>query len=107
MVDREYIINNLIPRFLELVRNEFDVNRSILYGSYVNGIPNDNSDIDVALILTSYNKEKRFEITNRLFRLARMVDIRIEPRCLFAEEVDKAEKASIIFDIVSKGIVIN
>ena len=105
MAEKQHIINDLIPEFFRLISHEYDVNRVILYGSYAKDKADIMSDIDLAVIINS-NKKDRFSITNRLYKLARQIDIRIEPRCFFTDEIENAESASIISEILRTGLVI-
>lgn len=106
MADEQYIINELVPVFLRIISKEYPINRLILYGSYAKGLANKMSDIDIAVILNSNKKEERFNITNRLYYIAQKIDIRIEPRCFFIDEIENAESASIISEILKSGKII-
>lgn len=55
-------------------------NRAVLFGSYVNGTPREDSDIDIAFIIK--NDADNFDYYNMLInlnKLARTIDCRIEP----------------------------
>ncbi len=107
MTEKEYIIEELIPKFLKLVSSEYDVNRLILYGSYAKGYANSMSDIDVAVVLNGRNDGGRFAITKNLYKIAQNIDLRFEPRCFFIDEIESAESASILAEILKTGIVVN
>ncbi|MBM2816151.1 MAG: polymerase beta domain protein region [Ignavibacteria bacterium] len=107
MADEQYIVNELIPDFLRIISKEYPIDRVILYGSYAKGYATKMSDIDIAVILNSDNKKDRYIITNRLYKIAQKIDVRIEPRCFFIDEINNAESASIISEIIKTGHVIN
>ncbi len=51
-----------------------------LFGSYAHGTPNEWSDIDIAIITDrEFDFEELIEVEARVRRLARKVDIRMEP----------------------------
>lgn len=107
MAEKKHIVNQLIQAYLKLISNEYDIYRLILFGSYAKGHATNMSDIDIAVILNSTKKEDRFSITNRLYKLAQKIDNRIEPRCFFIDEVESAESASILSEILKSGQVIS
>jgi uncharacterized protein len=107
--DTDYIINEILPKYYNLVKTEFDVVKSVLYGSYAYGKPHKDSDIDIAIVINSQKKIDRIEVNKRLYILASDVDLRIEPRCYLKKELDEAEPVSILAYIMKHGkeIVIN
>ena len=64
--------------YAELVCKELSPCRVILFGSLINGNFNENSDIDIAVIIESLD-EKYWELYKILNRLTRNIDNRIEP----------------------------
>ncbi|MGA2296029.1 MAG: nucleotidyltransferase domain-containing protein [FCB group bacterium] len=103
MAEMQYIINNLLSKYYNLVKEEFDVFKVVLYGSYAYGKPHKDSDIDVAIVINSPKKIDRFDVNKRLYILASDVDLRIEPRCYSKKELDEAEPASILAYIMKHG----
>jgi predicted nucleotidyltransferase len=68
---------NIAYKYAETVKNIFDYQRIILFGSHVKGNPREDSDIDIAVIFSDYNN--RFDRQLELMKLTRKVDTRIEP----------------------------
>ena len=86
-MDKEKVIER-VKQYGDLVRQNFRVKKIILYGSYAKGYAGENSDIDVAIVLSSIDED--FLISeSKLFRLRRNIDARIEP-ILLEEENDKS-----------------
>ena len=77
---------NIARRYAERVRDVFDFQKIILFGSYVNGNPREDSDIDIAVIFSDYNNrlDRQFE----LMKLTRTVDTRIEPHPFREKDFD-------------------
>ena len=67
-----------MKQYADLVRQNFNVRKIILYGSYSRDAARKDSDIDVAVVLDSVN-EDFLMCEARLFRLRRKINARIEP----------------------------
>ena len=76
-MDQDKIIA-IVRDFAELVKQNFPVKQIYLFGSYANGNANDESDIDVAVILDHIDSNYLAQNT-KLFQLRRNIDLRIEP----------------------------
>ena len=77
-----------VKQYADLVRQNFEVRKIILYGSYSRDAARKDSDIDVAVVLDSVD-EDFLTCEARLFRLRRELDVRIEP-VLLEESTDKS-----------------
>ena len=53
-------INSLIKHLIVCLKSS-DPYKIILFGSYVNGTPNESSDIDIMVILDNYHVSKTYE----------------------------------------------
>ena len=72
--------NEILEKLKELkpfLANEFSVKEIGLFGSFSNNEQNEESDIDIAVILKEF--ENPMEIQLELMRLRRKIDGRIEP----------------------------
>lgn len=75
----------LVRRYKQVIAPRFSEEpRVILFGSYSKGYATPDSDIDVAVIVTSYG-DRKFEISKGLWRDTRQVSFLIEP-VLLAED---------------------
>jgi predicted nucleotidyltransferase len=68
-------------RYAEAVRKEFSPLAVILFGSYINGTPNEDSDIDVGVLFNDFSGDY-LKATQRLWRLRREISYDIEPHLL-------------------------
>lgn len=98
-MDKEQAIE-LARRYKRLIKDFFPVKALYLYGSYSKGNFNEDSDIDIAVIVDHLN-EDYFNDTPLLWRLRRKVSTMIEP-VLLKEDV----KDPLYFDIIQSGILI-
>ena len=64
-------------KYANAVKSKYDFVRMILFGSYAKGTYNEDSDIDIAVILKDYNNLIYTQL--ELMRLRRKIDSRIEP----------------------------
>ena len=51
-MDQREVIQK-VAEYSDLVRKHFDLDKVVLFGSYARGEPNENSNIDVAVIVNS------------------------------------------------------
>jgi uncharacterized protein len=86
-MDKEPVIIR-VKQFADVVRQNYQVKKIILYGSYARGSAGKHSDIDVAVVLNN-NKEDILTSEAKLFKLRRDIDARIEP-VLLDEQNDKS-----------------
>ena len=97
-------IKSKILSFYTVIKDKYPVKKVILYGSYSKGTNKLGSDIDVGVILDLKDHLKRVEITSDLFHYSGKIDI--EPQCIFYDEYENCDKASIINEIKKTGITI-
>ena len=92
---------NKVKMFALLVSEEFPLKAVILYGSFANGTQRKDSDLDVAIVVKSIDKEFN-EYAPLLWRLRRKIDTLIEP-VLIEEDNDKS---GFLEEIYKTGIVV-
>ena len=63
--------------YLALISKKYDIKQLILFGSFAKGTNNDDSDIDIAIVIDETNNI--IDIQIELMKLRRQVDLRIEP----------------------------
>ena len=91
----------IIKRYVqELKKHNIPIQQVIIFGSYVKGHPGEESDIDVALISSSFTGN-RFEDRRKIVPLRRTIDSRIEPIPFTPE--DFAKDGNLIGEIKKTG----
>lgn len=68
---------DIAVKYAIAVKSKYDYVKVILFGSYAKGNFNEDSDIDIAVVLKDYNN--LIDIQVDLMRLRRKIDSRIEP----------------------------
>jgi uncharacterized protein len=87
--------------YKDLVSEHFDIDKVILFGSYASGKQEDDSDIDVAIIVNSLDSDF-FIYAPLLWKLRQKVDDRIEP-VLFVKGKDPS---GFLQEILKSGLTI-
>jgi predicted nucleotidyltransferase len=77
VLDKRAVIETA-KRYADAVAREFSPSAIVLYGSYVNGTPNEDSDIDVAVVFNGFNGD-RLKMSANLWRLTESISLYIEP----------------------------
>ena len=80
MLDKRTVVNT-VERYAEIVTKEFSPSAVVLFGSYVNGNPHEDSDIDVGVVFNGFTCDWR-QTATRLWCLRREVSFDIEPHLL-------------------------
>ena len=86
-MDKDEVIKKL-KKYTDLLRNRISPRKIILYGSYAKGNWQEESDIDVAVVLDKI-EEDFLTLEAFLYKMRREVDDRIEP-ILLEESEDKS-----------------
>jgi len=104
MVKKQSQINRIIRNLLaNLKRKGIRVNRIILYGSYAKGNPRTDSDIDVAIISSSFNNKNLLKRQELLGEAIFGLDEPIEAIGYSCKDFANRSRLSFLFDIVSNG----
>ena len=99
-MDKEQAVK-ITQKFLSKLPSEIDIQKVVLYGSWVYGHPREDSDIDIAVIVSELRSDYLNLLTD-LYYLASAVDLRIEP-VLFEENNDES---GFLNHILSHGKII-
>jgi len=91
----------LLKLYKSVLERYIDFDKLYLYGSFAKGTNNNDSDIDVAIVVNKLEIDY-FEITPLIWKLRRDIDLRIEPVIL---EKDK-DPSGFLQEITDHGIEI-
>jgi predicted nucleotidyltransferase len=99
-MDKESALN-IAKRYIQyLVDNKYDVVQAILFGSFATGRFNENSDIDIAVVLGKF--ENRFDTQVKLLMLTTKIDTRIEPHPFEYEDFNNGNPFA--YEVMNNGI---
>ena len=93
---------NIAQKYAEVLRNKFDFQKIILFGSYAKGNSHEHSDIDIAVVFSDYNN--RLDRQVELMKLTRQIDTRIEPHPFRENDFDISNP--FVYEIVNNGMVV-
>jgi len=100
MLDKATVIST-VERYADAVKNEFSPDAVILFGSYVNGNPHEESDIDVGVVFNGFTGDWR-ETSSRLWHLAYDISWDIEPHLLDSTQ----DKSGFVKHVLKTGQII-
>ena len=80
MLDKK-TVREIAKKYTNRVRTEYNPKQVILFGSYVNGSPNEYSDIDIAIIFDKTGDEF-LDTWTHLVKMRRGISFDIEPHML-------------------------
>jgi len=83
-------------KYANAINSKYDSVRIILFGSYAKGNYNEDSDIDIAVVLKDYSSMNDIQL--ELMRLRRTIDSRIEPHPFRERDFDITNP--IVYEIV-------
>jgi predicted nucleotidyltransferase len=93
---------NIAKTFLELISTKYDIKQTLLFGSFAKGTSNEDSDIDIAIVMNETTSI--IDIQIELMKLRRKVDLRIEPHPF--KQVDFIRNNPMVDEILKYGIAI-
>lgn len=90
---------DIATRYARAVNEKYKYSKVILFGSYAKGNYNEDSDIDIAVILNDYSN--LIDMQLELMRLRRKIDSRIEPHPFREKEFEMSNP--IVNEIIKYG----
>jgi predicted nucleotidyltransferase len=91
---------NIGKKYAGIVKNSFDYQKMILFGSYATDNARKDSDIDIAIIFSDY--DNRLDRQVELMKLTRQIDTRIEPHPFREKDFDQSNP--LVNEIISHGL---
>ena len=99
-MDKREVIEK-VRKYSELISIHFPVKMVVLFGSYATATAREDSDIDVAVVVSKVDEDFLMSEV-KLYKLRREVDERIEP--ILLEEDD--DKSGFLEQILKEGEVV-
>jgi len=99
-MDKTEAFENVKKYIAFLKRHDFDIRKAYLFGSYIKGHFNDDSDIDLAVVMN--NLLNGYTMQVELMKISRKFDTRIEPHPF--DEIDFDHSNPFAHEILSTGV---
>jgi len=93
-------VNLHLSEYYKSVKGQLPLRKMLLFGSYAKGLANENSDIDIAVVVDRIPGMSRIQITTSLLLLAAELNTDFEPKCIFWDEYLNPEPATILSEIL-------
>ena len=90
-----------LNKYIEKVKEVYNIDSVILFGSYAKGTNDENSDIDVAIISSDF--EDIYDVMAELMGLTWNLDTRIEPHPIKTQDFEEVSNP-FIHEIIETGI---
>lgn len=92
-----------IKKYIAFLRkNNFDIRKAYLFGSYVKGNFTENSDIDLAVVMGNLSNSYLMQV--KLMKIGRKFDTRIEPHPFAESDFDMSNP--FVHEILTTGVQI-
>ena len=100
------MVSQKITEIINKIASEYDPERIILFGSYANGNPSDNSDLDLFIIKESYLPRPERSVNIR--RMLAEENIPMDIIVYTPDEVEKSRSNpySFVNEVLSSGITL-
>ena len=93
---------NIARAYVNLISDKYDIKQTFLFGSYAKGTNNEDSDIDIAVVINDTTDIIDTQI--ELMKLRRKIDLRIEPHPF--KMADFIKNNPVVNEILNHGIAI-
>lgn len=93
-------IMNIVKKYIDTISEKFNIKEVYIFGSYAKGTDNEDSDIDVAIVLDS--NIDTLDLMVELMMFTENIDLRIEPHPF--KVVDFEEGNPFIEEIKNTGL---
>lgn len=107
MVFNQDRLRERIEKFLAAVRQQYRVERAMLYGSYARGTPHDGSDIDLVVLSPDFKGIPKLERHQKLHWIAWQAKTSyVQPLGFTPEEYENAGPLGLLGEVRDTGIVV-
>lgn len=95
-------IEDIVLKYVKAICEQYKVEAIIVFGSYAKGTANEDSDIDIAIVIDKF-KDNIIDEEVELMKYRRGIDYRIEPHIIRIQDY-KNKSTPFIKEVVETGI---
>ena len=92
-------IKDIVLKYVEAICNKYEVEAIILFGSFAKGTENEDSDIDIAIVIDKFKDN----IIVEFMKLRKGIDYRIEPHIIRIKDYKEAS-TPFVKEVIDTGI---
>jgi|SRR3989338_6459805 len=96
-------IKKSISLYISSIARKFPIKQVVLFGSYAQGKPSEQSDIDLAVFSPKFSDKNHLKDVNFLWSEAAKIDSRIEPLPFSTAEIKNVDSRSFLAEILRSG----
>jgi predicted nucleotidyltransferase len=100
-------VKKLIKLFVQSLKKDIPVEKVFMFGSYVKGNPTKDSDIDLIVVSSFFEKGKRIKHMQYLFRKAAKVSPFLEPIPASPSEIKNPDKRLFLGQVLKSAKAYN
>ena len=97
-------IIEIVNKYIEIIKNDINIEKIILYGSYAKGEYNESSDIDLAVVISEYDEKDFISMGTFLLDKSFVLKVDLQPLPFSIEEYNSPK--GIMEEILRTGIEI-
>ena len=94
-----------VNKYIKIIKRDVNIEKVILYGSYAKGNYDENSDIDLALILSGYIENDFINMGTFLLDKTFVLKVDLQPLPFSVDEYN--DPKGIMEEIINTGIELN
>ena len=95
-------IEDIVLQYVEAICKNYKVEAIILFGSYAKGTENEDSDIDIAIVIDEF-KDKIIEEEVEFMKMRKGIDYRIEPHIIRIQDYREVS-TPFVKEVIDTGI---
>lgn len=106
MVKTATQVRRIVNRYADALQQHIQVDKVILFGSYVNGHPREWSDIDIAIISPDFDGKDLFQRVRLMAKAREERDLDIEALAYGSKEYEAAHRQTFLGEIIRTGKIV-
>ena len=99
-------LDRKIETYIDIIKERFNLELVVLFGSRARGKAGKHSDIDLAVFVEEKPDSKYLEEESLLYKCRRNIDLKIEPHLFYFKDYLDHEPADFISEVLRTGKVL-
>ena len=95
-----------LERYIEILRQQLNVELIVIFGSYLSGAYTEDSDIDILVVAAEFSQMSKLEAYRILSRPLWDLKINLDPIPATTDEIKNYHRASFLAEVINTGQII-